>query len=167
LKKKKMMGQSSNRSPQELPAEDPEQLKWMAEDMCISVDPEDRELGPVSKRDCHLMANIQATQILHRAFSVFLFSPDGRLLLQQRSQQKITFPNAFTNTCCSHPLFTADERDLEDQRGPRQAVIRKLEHELGIPLGSVDPLKLEYLTRIHYLAPSNGKWGEHESIAFC
>ena len=30
--------------------------------------------------------------MLHRAFSVFLFNSEGRLLLQQRSQAKITFP---------------------------------------------------------------------------
>lgn len=41
--------------------------------------------------------------------------------------------------------------------------MRKLNHELGVPL---DQLKLEdftFLTRIHYLAPSDGIWGEHES----
>jgi isopentenyldiphosphate isomerase len=33
--------------------------------------------------------------LLHRAFSVFLFDHDNRLLLQQRAAEKITFPSAF------------------------------------------------------------------------
>lgn len=46
----------------------------------------------------------QPEGILHRAFSVFLFDDRGRLLLQQRASSKITFPDVWTNTCCSHPL---------------------------------------------------------------
>lgn len=38
-----------------------------------------------------------------------------------------------------------------------------MEHELGIPPEQVPLDKLEFLTRIHYLAPSDGLWGEHES----
>jgi isopentenyldiphosphate isomerase len=37
-----------------------------------------------------------------------------------------------------------------------------LEHELGIPQAEVPIDKLQFLTRIHYLAPSDGLWGEHE-----
>jgi isopentenyl-diphosphate delta-isomerase len=33
---------------------------------------------------------------------------------------------------------------------------------LGIPTTDVPLDKLEFLTRIHYLAPSDGLWGEHE-----
>ena len=36
------------------------------------------------------------TGMLHRAFSVFLFNSAGKLLLQQRSDAKITFPGNFT-----------------------------------------------------------------------
>ena len=32
--------------------------------------------------------------MLHRAFSVFLFNDDGKLLMQQRSDSKVTFPGA-------------------------------------------------------------------------
>ena len=39
----------------------------------------------------HLMKNIDLG-LLHRAFSVFLFNSDGKLLLQQRASEKITFP---------------------------------------------------------------------------
>lgn len=47
--------------------------------------------------------------------------------------------------------------------GVRRAAQRKLEHELGIPTSQVSLQDLQYLTRIHYLAPSDGMWGEHES----
>ena len=41
------------------------------------------------------MANIEQG-LLHRAFSVFLFDSQGRLLLQQRAAEKITFPSMST-----------------------------------------------------------------------
>lgn len=56
--------------------------------------------------------------LLHRAFSVFLFRPsDGRLLLQKRADEKITFPSMWTNTCCSHPLSIRAELVEENQNG--------------------------------------------------
>jgi len=102
--------------------------------------------------------------LLHRAFSVFLFRPtDGKLLLQQRAAEKITFPNMWTNTCCSHPLYDFEVEKVEaDQLGVKAAASRKLEHELGIPMDQTPIDGFQYLTRIHYLAPSNGTWGEHE-----
>lgn len=38
------------------------------------------------------MKNIEQG-LLHRAFSVFLFDDENRLLLQQRADEKITFPS--------------------------------------------------------------------------
>jgi isopentenyl-diphosphate Delta-isomerase len=40
---------------------------------------------------------------LHRAFSVFLRDPAGRVLLQQRAAAKTRFPLRWGNTCCGHP----------------------------------------------------------------
>lgn len=102
--------------------------------------------------------------LLHRAFSAFVFRPeDGKLLLQQRATEKITFPDMWTNTCCSHPLDDFEEEKIEeDQYGVKVAASRKLEHELGIPKDQTPIDKFQYLTRIHYLAPSDGLWGEHE-----
>ena len=98
--------------------------------------------------------------LLHRAFSAFVFRPsDGRLLLQQRASEKITFPDMWTNTCCSHPLDDfEEEKEMKEQRGVRVAASRKLEHELGIPQAQTPIDDFQYLTRIHYLAPSDGLW---------
>lgn len=104
--------------------------------------------------------------LLHRAFSVFLFDSQNRLLLQQRASEKITFPDMWTNTCCSHPLGIPGETGAELEaavQGVRRAAQRKLNHELGIKAKQVPLDRFEFLTRIHYKAPSDGKWGEHES----
>jgi isopentenyl-diphosphate delta-isomerase len=145
---------------------DPEQLRLMGE-MCILVNDQDEPLGPETKKNCHLMTNILEKGLLHRAFSVFLFSSDGKLLLQQRAEEKITFPDAFTNTCCSHPLYTPEEMIEKNQMGVKTAAVRKLEHELGINPSEINLDKIQYLTRIHYLAPcgdDQAMWGEHEGI---
>ncbi|TBU35273.1 Isopentenyldiphosphate isomerase [Dichomitus squalens] len=141
---------------------DAEQTRLM-EERCILVDEEDNALGAADKKTCHLMENINKG-LLHRAFSAFVFRPsDGKLLLQQRATEKITFPDMWTNTCCSHPLDDfEEEKEEKDQRGVRVAASRKLEHELGIPRSQTPVDEFQYLTRIHYLAPSNGLWGEHE-----
>ncbi|KAL9024112.1 MAG: hypothetical protein Q9196_006751, partial [Gyalolechia fulgens] len=113
----------------------------------------------------HLMRNIDEG-LLHRAFSVFLFDSQNRLLLQQRASEKITFPNMWTNTCCSHPLGVPGETgaDLDAAvQGVRRAAQRKLDQELGIKATQVPLDQFQFLTRIHYRAPSDGKWGEHES----
>lgn len=115
----------------------------------------------------HLMSNI-SKGLLHRAFSLFLFDPKTKkLLLQQRATEKITFPDQWTNTCCSHPLHTASELGhnlYESIAGVKRAAQRKLDHELGIKSFQVPIEKMTFLTRIHYLSPSGeGIWGEHES----
>lgn len=137
---------------------DPEQARLMAEE-CILVNEDDVEIGSDSKKNCHLMVNIK-NGMLHRAFSLFVFD-NGKLLLQQRSAEKITFPSAWTNTCCSHPLFLPTERNFVD--GVKTAVVRKVNQELGITAEQIPLDSILYLTRIHYLAASDGEWGEHES----
>ncbi|KAI7830136.1 NUDIX hydrolase domain-like protein [Kickxella alabastrina] len=139
---------------------DDEQARLM-EEMCIVIDENDKAISAASKKTCHLMTNIEQG-LLHRAFSVFLFNSKNELLLQQRATEKITFPDHYTNTCCSHPLATALELEEAGQMGVRRAAQRKLEHELGIPADQVPLDSFQYLTRIHYVAPSDGLWGEHE-----
>ena len=48
------------------------------------------------------------------------FDTHGRLLLQRRSREKITFPLYWANTCCSHPLDMDGETDMEDNKGVKR-----------------------------------------------
>lgn len=146
-----------------LEGHDEEQIRLMDE-VCIVTDENDLPIGTASKKLCHLMTNIDKG-LLHRAFSVFLFNDKNELLLQQRATEKITFPDMWTNTCCSHPLNLANETGstLPDAiAGVKNAARRKLDHELGIKQEQVPFEDFRFLTRIHYKAPSDGKWGEHE-----
>lgn len=146
-----------------LDGHDEEQIRLMDE-VCIVTDENDMPIGKASKKICHLMTNIDKG-LLHRAFSVFLFNEKNQLLLQQRASEKITFPDMWTNTCCSHPLGVPSETgsNLPDSiEGVKRAAQRKLDHELGIKKEQVPLDDFHFLTRIHYKAPSNGQWGEHE-----
>ncbi|KAJ3312857.1 isopentenyl-diphosphate delta-isomerase idi1 [Boothiomyces sp. JEL0838] len=59
---------------------DAEQVRLMGE-MCIVVDEQDNVIRPGTKKECHLMSNIN-TGLLHRAFSVFVFNEKNELMLQ-------------------------------------------------------------------------------------
>ena len=111
------------------------QIKQMNENIPI-VNNEDTVLGPSTKRNCHERGSTQ-DGILHRAFSVFLFNSDNKLLLQQRSASKITFPNYYTNSCCSHPRYNKEELDEHNNIGIKIAAQRRLNDELGIPHSDV------------------------------
>jgi len=138
---------------------DPVQEALLAEP-CILVDSNDNVLGTASKRECHIMEN--GSSLLHRAFSLFIFNEKNELLLQQRSDTKITFPSLWTNTCCSHPLATVEEMEEKAALGVRKAAQRRVEIELGVDNSVAAVEDIQYLTRILYSAPSNGEWGEHE-----
>ena len=76
------------------------------------------QIGPASKAAAHHQAGI-----LHRAFSVLLFDNNNRLLLQKRAGDKVTFPNVWANSCCSPPLNSKEESELEDSLGVKRAAI--------------------------------------------
>ena len=76
---------------------------------------------------------VKGTSPLHRAFSLFVFNERDELLLQQRSDTKITFPSLWTNTCCSHPLATPTEMEEAEQLGVSSAFQRSIGLELGVP----------------------------------
>lgn len=68
----------------------------------------------------HLINKENGTLLCHRAFSVFLFNSENKLLLQKRSNEKITFPGYWANTCCSHPLNIEGEKDTENDMGVKR-----------------------------------------------
>ena len=90
----------------------------------IQVTEHDEVIGPISKLDSHYKEGK-----FHRAFSVLLFDSSGRLLLQKRASHKITFPNVWANSCCSHPLYSEEEMETKNALGVKRAAIRKLEKQ--------------------------------------
>ena len=135
---------------------DSTQASMMAEAV-LQVDENDVVVGPMSKADSHYQSGS-----LHRAFSVLLFNSEGRLLLQQRAHDKITFPSVWANSCCSHPLASEGEMDESNARGVKIAAIRKLEQELGISPDSVDINDFHFITKMRYSARMNADWIERE-----
>jgi len=112
------------------------------EEPLILVDETDREIGFLSKGDCH-----DGDGVLHRAFSLFIFNSAGELLLQQRSSEKRLWPMFWSNSCCSHP-----------RRGETMEVAtrRRLEQELGMAAD------FHHLFTFQYQAPYLDLGSEHE-----
>lgn len=82
----------------------------------VLVDTNDTQIGTMEKLEAHQKG------VLHRAFSIFIFDPEGRLLLQKRAKQKYHSGGLWTNTCCSHPrpgeeLLSATHRRLMEEMG--------------------------------------------------
>jgi len=103
---------------------DPDQVDRLeGEERLILVDSRDQVRGYGGKLEVH-----RAGQ-LHRAFSIFIFDDQGRLLLQRRADCKYHFARLWSNTCCGHPR--PEERTSEAAR-------RRLAEELGftVPLSA-------------------------------
>jgi len=157
------------------------QQDMMETDQLICVDHADRIIEGVdlTKRKGHEFGKDSPRGVLHRAFSLFLFDEQNRMLLTKRASEKITFPNVWTNACCSHPLhgMTPDEVDKDGSYpnfpGIQHAVRRKVRHELGMALPA--DLHTQFISRFHYWAADcitygeEAPWGEHEVdyILFC
>ena len=130
-------------------------------EMLIEVDSINKEIGPISKYDAHKAELINAGR-LHRAFSLFVFDQNNRLLLQKRSKHKVTFASLWTNSCCSHPLYNDTERAVENYIGVRMAAKRRLSFELNIAHDNIEDFKC---IDAHLYAAIDGvnlKWGEFE-----
>lgn len=83
----------------------------------ILVDQDNQPVGTAEKVAIH-----GPETPLHRGFSVFLFNKKGKLLLQQRNLQKVTWPGVWSNSCCGHPqvgesTFEAMQRRIHDELG--------------------------------------------------
>jgi isopentenyl-diphosphate Delta-isomerase len=141
---------------------DPQQVNLLNE-LLIVVDKQDRILGQATKKDAHLLSNIEdEPSLIHRAFSFFLFdhsASPSRLILQQRSSEKITYPSLWANTCCSHPLY--NDSEIDGLNGVKRAVQRRVQYELGYEL----KLNLTFQKKIFYQArniPDDDIFGESE-----
>ncbi len=116
--------------------------KTVNEDLLILVDEADREIGTLPKTECHLGAGT-----LHRAFSVFLFDADGKVLIHERAAGKMLWPGYWTNSCCSHP------RPGETTEAAAQ---RRVREELRVEC------QLNFLYKFHYQAAFGSVGSEHE-----
>lgn len=112
----------------------------------ILVDLDDTELGFESKARCH-----DGDGILHRAFSVFLTDPAGRVLLQQRANDKRLWGGYWANSCCSHPR-RGESMEL--------ATSRRLAEELGVAVGA--GVRLHYVYKFDYHARFGDLGSERE-----
>lgn len=108
----------------------------------ILVNASDDVIGYLDKSACH-----DGEGVLHRAFSLFIFNPQGQLLLQQRAAEKRLWGGFWSNSCCSHP-----------RRGETMelAIHRRLEQELGMTA------QLAFAYKFEYSAPFKDLGTEHE-----
>ncbi|MCX8470581.1 MAG: isopentenyl-diphosphate Delta-isomerase [Chitinophagaceae bacterium] len=113
----------------------------MQEQLMILVNEQDEQIGLMPKMQTHELG------ILHRAFSIFLFTEDGQMILQKRATQKYHSPGLWTNACCSHPM---QNETIED------AAKRRLQEELGIAI------PLQYAFHFIYKANMGNGLTEHE-----
>lgn len=94
----------------------------------VLLDPLGNEIGRADKAIVHTK-----NTPLHSAFSIFLFSPSGQMLVQQRAWSKKTWPGIWSNACCGHPLpgealEAAAHRRLFDELG-----LRNIDLTLALP----------------------------------
>lgn len=83
----------------------------------VLVNEDDEFLGMMEKMEAHRKG------LLHRAFSIFLYDSQGKMLLQRRASGKYHSPGRWTNAVCSHPKEGETYLD---------AAKRRLKEELGI-----------------------------------
>lgn len=122
--------------------EDENRIVSSDDEQLILVDENDVATGYLDKSSCH-----DAGGVLHRAFSLFVFGADGRLLMQQRSAEKRLWPLYWSNSCCSHP-----------RRGEsmEKATQRRLRDELNISA------ELEFVYKFSYQADFGDDGAENE-----
>ncbi len=85
--------------------------------------------------------------LMHRAFSIFIFNSENKILLQRRALQKYHSGGLWTNTCCSH-LVKGEKFE--------QTVQRRLQEEMGFNCG------LEHIFSFRYCAALNNGLIENE-----
>ncbi|HEV7622386.1 MAG TPA: isopentenyl-diphosphate Delta-isomerase [Flavisolibacter sp.] len=88
----------------------------MKKETLVLVNDKDEPIGYMEKMKAH------EEGLLHRAFSVFIFNSEGKMLLQKRSAKKYHGGGLWTNACCSHPkpdenVKAAAEKRLFEEMG--------------------------------------------------
>ena len=96
-----------------------DQEEAIMESQVILVNETDQVTGVAGKMEAHQKG------LLHRAFSVFVFNSEGKMLLQQRAIGKYHSGGLWTNACCSHP---APGQDIQE------AAQKRLQEEMGFDI---------------------------------
>jgi len=127
------------------------QKMLLNDEQILQVDSDDAVLGTVGKVEAHRFPGT-----LHRAFTVFLYHPDGRVLLTQRSATKPLWPLWWDAACSSHQW----EEEAEFPEGDLAATWRRLPFEIGVEQASASDLLYRFSYEYHVVY--NEDWAENE-----
>lgn len=104
-----------------------------SDDPLVLVDGEDRALGELAKRTCHLVPGRK-----HRAFTALAFDRAGRLLLARRAAGKMLWPGFWDGTVASHPrpgesYVASGRRRVREELGAEAAIGEhgRFDYEIG------------------------------------
>lgn len=103
------------------------------DDLVVLLDERGEPCGTAPRPTVHT-----GTTPLHLAFSCYLFSPAGRLLMTRRALSKTTWPGVWTNSFCGHPRPGESMPD---------AIARHARGELGIAVEGVEVLLPDFRYR--------------------
>lgn len=101
-------------------------------ELVVLIDNNNIPIGTMEKQFVH-----SDNTPLHRGFSIFLFNNKKQLLLQQRSHLKKTWPLAWTNSCCGHPL-------------PEEPIVKTAKRRVKFELRITDALFTIILPKYRY-----------------
>src|SRR5476649_1007180 len=101
----------------------------------VLVDEQDRPVGTMEKLQAHREG------LLHRAITVYLFNPQGELLLQRRAIDKYHCGGLWSNTCCGHTIPheqtpAAARRRLYEEMGLHCALTPMFDLQYRLPLAN-------------------------------
>lgn len=103
------------------------------EENVVLVNAADEVLGLMEKLQAH------ENGLLHRAFSVFIFNDEGKMLLQKRAAGKYHSPGQWTNAVCSHP---------KDGETYLNGAKRRIKEELGIEVDISEKFHFIYKAKV-------------------
>jgi isopentenyl-diphosphate delta-isomerase len=113
------------------------------EEILTLVDENDNEIGRETREKCHL-----GKGKMHRAIAIFLFNNSNLMLIQQRSQKKLLWPEFWDCTVATH-VYPYETYESAAERGLKQ--------ELGISA------KVKKILAFTYFAP----FGKHAENEYC
>lgn len=99
----------------------------------ILVNEADEPVGLMEKLEAHEKG------LLHRAFSVFIFNAEGKMMIHRRAWEKYHSGGLWTNACCSHP---------RDGEGIIEAGHRRLMEEMGFDTDLEKVLEFTYKSEL-------------------